>query len=206
MTVSSNVGECSNVARNYLIIKDPRSRHGQIPAHGHVRKIHGLKSPGGDSKCVAGMRIRPMKYSMTPAPEHRSLSYRTPWLERGRSCYCRPGATRPQQHQSVHPASRATRAKPRGVKRASTVCKDKRYLISSSLVLGNNGLVCRHTPPALFQGGLGALLGRGWPMTCHCTRLNDRLRRSHTTAHTHAPKKALPESTQAAESPTSPYA
>merc|ERR1740139_1124486 len=30
-------------------------------------------------------------------------------------------------------------------------------------------------------------------MICHCTRLNDS--RVHTTAHTHAPNKALPDST-----------
>ena len=44
-------------------------------------------------------------------------------------------------------------------------------------------LVCPHlhTPPALFQGGWGAWMGREWPMTCHCTHLNDS--RAHTTAH-----------------------
>ena len=51
------------------------------------------------------------------------------------------------------------------------------------LSLVRMALVCRHlhTPPALFQGGWGAWVGSGWPMTCHCTRLNDS--RAHTTAH-----------------------
>ena len=38
-------------------------------------------------------------------------------------------------------------------------------------------------------------MGRGWPMTCHCTRLNDDSRSWLTRQHTHAPKKALPERT-----------